>query len=185
MARKMVISVMSKDRPGIISDVTGVIYELNGNLADLKQSVLSGYFTMILTASFEDDVISGEIAEKISGVESETKLEVIVKDFSGNIDSESIEQSRNVYVITAQGLNQNGLVARMGKLCFGQAINILDFDSTLSGGLYSMIIHVDLSSVTSIDDVYVALDCFGKETALNVVMQHSDIFKATNDITLV
>ncbi len=183
MEKQMVISVMSKDRPGIIADVTGVIYELNGNLADLKQSVLCGYFTMILMVSFGDDITAGEIAEKISSVESETRLEVVVKDFVGTLDSGSVIGS-NIYVITAQGANKNGLVARMGRLCFAYGINILDFDTAVSDGLYSMILHVDLAGVASLDDIYMAVEDFGREVELNVVMQHIDIFKATSDISL-
>ena len=48
MKKQLVISVMSKDRPGIIADITGVILDLGGDLADLNQSVLGGYFSMIL-----------------------------------------------------------------------------------------------------------------------------------------
>ena len=45
---------MSQDRPGIVADITGAIYQLNGDLADLNQSVLCGYLTMILIATFDD-----------------------------------------------------------------------------------------------------------------------------------
>ena len=184
MAKQMVISVMSKDRPGIIADVTGAIYELNGNLADLKQSVLCGYFTMILTASFVDAVTVDELAARISSVESETNLEVVVKDFVGPVYAGLTSGNSNIYVITAQGVNRSGLVARMGGLCSGYGINILDFNTAVSDGLYSMILHVDLSGIASVEDIYLAVEHFGKETGLKVVMQHSDIFKATNDIAL-
>jgi len=185
MANQMVISVMSKDRPGIISDVTGVIYSLNGNLADLKQSVLSGYFTMILIAAFEEEITSDELAEKISSVKSVTGLEVVVKDFDGSVNPEPASDQNGIYVITAQGINQTGLVARIGKLCFEYGVNILDFDTVLSEGRYSMILYVDLSGTESVEDIYSAVDHFGEETGLNVVMQHSDIFKATSEIELV
>ncbi|RKX42690.1 MAG: hypothetical protein DRP64_09445, partial [Verrucomicrobia bacterium] len=48
----MAISVMAKDRPGIVAEVTAGISALDGNLADLRESVLCGYFTMILIAGF-------------------------------------------------------------------------------------------------------------------------------------
>ncbi|MBU4585507.1 MAG: hypothetical protein KKE63_10040, partial [Proteobacteria bacterium] len=56
MGKQMVMSVMSKDRPGIVADITGVIYTLQGDLADLNQSVLCDYFSMILIATFDDSV---------------------------------------------------------------------------------------------------------------------------------
>ena len=56
MNKQMIISVMSKDRTGIIADITGAIYELGGDLADLNQSVLGGYLTMILFATFYENI---------------------------------------------------------------------------------------------------------------------------------
>ncbi len=53
MKKQMVISVMSKDRPGIIAGVTGAIYKLGGDVADLNQSVLCNYLSMILSVSFD------------------------------------------------------------------------------------------------------------------------------------
>ena len=48
--------IMSKDRPGVIADITGAIFKLDGDLADLNQSVLCGYLTMILIATFEQEI---------------------------------------------------------------------------------------------------------------------------------
>ena len=39
---------MWRDRVGIIHDIASRIAELQGNIADLSQTVVSGYFTMIL-----------------------------------------------------------------------------------------------------------------------------------------
>jgi len=66
MERQMIISVMSKDRPGIIADVTGAIFELDGDLADLNQSVLCGYLTMILIATFDGSVTPEDVIAKLS-----------------------------------------------------------------------------------------------------------------------
>ncbi|MBN4071716.1 ACT domain-containing protein [Desulfotalea psychrophila] len=60
MSKQVVISVMSKDRPGIIADVTTVIYDLGGDLADLNQSVLGGYFTMLLIADNRGHLLTSE-----------------------------------------------------------------------------------------------------------------------------
>ena len=54
MSIPYIISVMSHDRIGIIADVTAAIKTLHGNLEDLSQTVLRGYFSMILLARFPD-----------------------------------------------------------------------------------------------------------------------------------
>ena len=53
MSKPYMISVMSHDRVGIIADVTGAIKSLHGNLEDLSQTVMKGYFTMLLLATFQ------------------------------------------------------------------------------------------------------------------------------------
>ena len=60
---------MSRDRPGIVADITGAIYQLNGDLADLSQSVLSGFFIMTVIAQFDSDISIKEI-KKVGLIES-------------------------------------------------------------------------------------------------------------------
>lgn len=184
MSKQMVISVMSKDRPGIVADITGAIYNLDGDLADLNQSVLCGYFTMILIASFDKKVTAEDVIAKFSHIESETKLEVVVKEIDEEIDTTSSGQSDMVYVLTAQGKNKSGLVAQMGEFCREHNINILDLDTTLNRGLYTMILVIDLAGTNSIDNVRADLETFQAKTELKVVMQHEDIFKITSDVNL-
>ena len=43
---------MSIDRIGIVHEISRAISELQGNIADIRQSVLCGYFSMILLAAF-------------------------------------------------------------------------------------------------------------------------------------
>ena len=45
---KAIVSVFSKDRVGIIADVTNLIASMNINILDLSQTVMDGIFTMIM-----------------------------------------------------------------------------------------------------------------------------------------
>ncbi len=175
---------MSKDRPGIVADIAGAIYDLKGDLADLNQSVLCGYFTMILAASFEEKTTAEDVVAKFSHIKSDTKLEVIVKEVEEEIEVSKTSLPESTYVLTAQGKNKSGLVAKMGEFCRSSNINILDLDTTLGDDVYTMILQVDLTNVTSVDSVRHELDAFGKETELKVLMHHNDIFKVTNEVTL-
>ena len=180
MSKNFVISVMSKDRPGIVADVTSAIYELNGDLADLNQSVLCGYFTMILIAKFRSSVSESEIVEKLSAVNSETKLEVVVKE-AEKIEKVDRQFDMN-YILTAQGENKSGLVAQIGNFCKDFNINILDLGTTLKDELYTMILLIDLKEIDSISELSKELKKFGDKANLNLVLQHEDIFKATTDV---
>ena len=45
---KAIVTVMGKDRPGIIAKVSTKCAEKGGNIVDISQSVLSDYFAMIM-----------------------------------------------------------------------------------------------------------------------------------------
>lgn len=175
---------MSKDRPGIVADITEVIYQLQGDLADLNQSVLCDYFTMILIASFPDTVIPEDVIAGFAHIQTTTKFEVAVKEMDIPIDITKARKVKEAFVLTAQGPNKSGLVHRISRFCCQHDINILDFATTLSGNVYTMILQLDMSRVDSVDAIRTSLTAYGKESGLTVVLQHEDIFKATNEITL-
>ena len=45
---KASISVLGGDRPGIIAEISGCLYRHNLNILDITQTILSGYFTMVM-----------------------------------------------------------------------------------------------------------------------------------------
>ena len=166
----MIISVMSKDRPGIIADVTGAIYELKGDLADLNQSVLCGYLTMILIATFNSSI---------------TPEDAIVKKIDTPIEILKARMPEKTYILTAQGKNKSGLVYGMSSFCYERDINIMDLVTTLADDQYTMILQLDLSHIASIKDVRDDLAEYADKTGLRVVLQHNDIFRVTNEIAMI
>ncbi len=184
MEKQMIISVMSKDRPGIIADVTGAIFELDGDLAELNQSILCNYLTMILIATFEKVVTPEDIVAKLSHVKSETKFDVIVKEMETPIEISQSSLPQKTYIVTAQGKNKSGLVYGISSFCYQRNINILDLATTLKDDQYTMILQLDLSNVESIVRVREDLDHYSKETGLHVMMQHYDIFRVTHEVTM-
>lgn len=184
MKKQIVISVMSRDRPGIVADIAGVIYELDGDLADLSQSVLSGFFIMTVIAQFDCDISIKEIKEKIGLIESATSLEVLVIE----VDSSEIIQSpslpEDIYIVTGQGQNRTGLVFSMGAFCKDHEINIIDYDTKLSDNIYSMILEIDLTNSESAEVIHDKLNNMAKKLGLEIVMQHKSLFDAVNEISL-
>jgi len=185
MERQMIISVMSKDRPGIIADVTGAIFELNGDLADLNQSILCGYLTMILIATFPGSVTPEDVIAKLSHVKSDIKFDAIVRPMEAPVTVKSNQMPTKTYVVTAQGKNKSGLVYGISTFCYERNINILDLSTTLAEGQYTMILQLDLSQIENIRKLREELDQYAGKSGLHVMMQHYDIFKVTHEVTLV
>jgi predicted amino acid-binding ACT domain protein len=176
-SRTMVISVMAEDRPGIVAEVTEGIGALNGNLADLRESVLCGYFTMILIAGFPPAVSPEEVASSLSGV---TGAEISVVPHQGSLDD--AVPAGQAYVLSAVGRDRIGLVAQVSRFCCDRGVNILDLASHVEDDRYTMMLLLDLSGIESIQTFKRELSALGEESGLNLVLQHNDIFRATNEI---
>lgn len=182
MSRQMIISVMSKDRTGIVADITGAIYQLGGDLADLNQSTLGGYLTMLIFATFDDDITPAMLLDKVDAIDSPTTLDVVARVISEPPDPALSELPQKTYIMTTQGPNRKGLVYAVSSFCFEHDINILDLATTIKGDTYTMVLQLDLSRVKSIVAVRGALEIFAREQGLQIVMQHHDLFKVTNEI---
>ena len=51
---KAIVTVVGKDRTGIVAGVSGKLAELELNIDDISQTVLNEYFTMMAVVSSED-----------------------------------------------------------------------------------------------------------------------------------
>jgi len=45
---KAIITVLGRDRAGIIAAVSGLLFKHNVNILDISQTILSGYFSMTM-----------------------------------------------------------------------------------------------------------------------------------------
>jgi len=69
----VIISVIGKDRIGIIRDVSAFLADLNINIVDISQTLMGEYFTMIMRANTEKssmplDKLGKALAEKGASV---------------------------------------------------------------------------------------------------------------------
>jgi glycine cleavage system transcriptional repressor len=183
MNNHMIISVMSKDRPGIIADITGAIFKLGGDLADLNQTVLCGYLTMILSVSFDPEVTKEDVVAAVSHIKSPCKFEVSIKE-TGD-DPPPGDPPEETYILTVQGPNRAGIVHGISSFCYLHNINITDLVTTLKNNLYIMALQLDLRGCDiSLDLLRRELDDYAQAGDLTVVLQHNDIFAATHEISL-
>lgn len=180
------VSVMSRDRVGIVHDVSQALSELQGDIADLRQSVLRGYFTMILHVSCASGTTAEDVEEKLAEVSQRSAypLQVCVAILEGEQEAAPEADLGHAYVLTASGEDRIGFVAGVTRFCAENGVNILDLSTAVAEGSYTMILLVDLSSTDSLETLRKALDAFRDQTGLQVVLQHHDLFRATNEISM-
>ena len=50
---RAIITVIGKDTVGILAKTTNVVAKLNGNVAEVSQTILQGFFTMIMVIEID------------------------------------------------------------------------------------------------------------------------------------
>lgn len=77
---KAIVSVIGKDRTGIIAKVTGKLFELGCNVEDISQTVMHGsYFTMIMLITLAEGLAVGAVNGALSSVAEELGVEIRVQ----------------------------------------------------------------------------------------------------------
>lgn len=182
MSTQYVISVMSQDRVGIIADVTTALQGLNGNLADMSQTVLRGYFTMILIASFPESVRPEDIRAALQACTGGNAFEIGIARPAGELPGESPVARDNQYVLTAVGPDRIGLVAAVSGYLREKGINIADLSTTVDRGVYTMMMLVELPPGSDVAKLKHGLQVAMEDVALSVELRHHAIFRMTNEI---
>ncbi|MBR0366754.1 MAG: ACT domain-containing protein [Clostridia bacterium] len=77
---KAIVTVVGKDRKGIIAKVSTALYESGVNIADISQTIMQDMFTMIMMVEFDShDVSVQDIDKKLSVIEKEMGLSIHVQ----------------------------------------------------------------------------------------------------------
>ena len=70
---KAIVSVIGKDKKGIIAKVSGALYDMNVNIEDISQTIMQDYFTMIMLVDLADaDKSFIQISDALSALGKDT-----------------------------------------------------------------------------------------------------------------
>jgi len=182
MSKEYIISVMSRDKVGIVAEVTTIISELGGNLEDLSQTVMRGYFSMILLAAMPDGITEEQMRKALKASAVLADAEIGVCGYTGSKVVERIDENANLYVLTSAGPDKPGQVAAVSRYLRERGINIVDLATRLNHGEYTMVLLVDIPKDTDIAKLRNSLQLSVDSLGLKVELRHRDLFRKTNEI---
>ncbi|MHC1631073.1 MAG: phosphoserine phosphatase SerB [Methanotrichaceae archaeon] len=139
-----VISVLGRDRPGMIRDLLEVIAKTKVNIVDLDQRVLQGLFVMSLVADFEK--------ARATPQELESQLQERAPKLGVEISFLPLEQyqgrrrsKKNLQVITILARDREGIIYDVASVAAESDINIEKTSVTARGDLISIEFVMDFS----------------------------------------
>lgn len=77
---KAIVTVVGKDKKGIIAKVSNALFENDVNIADISQTIMQDMFTMIMMVEFDETTVSvTDIEKKLEATRDEMGLEIHVQ----------------------------------------------------------------------------------------------------------
>jgi glycine cleavage system transcriptional repressor len=175
-----IVTVMAEDRVGIVHGVTGTIRDLGGNILELSQTVLRGYFTIILAAEFAEPPTPGDLRTAIEGEGKRFGLTVAVREAAERARVPAVPNGER-FLLTVLGPDQIGTIHGIAGCLADQGVNIVDLHARADGAKFSMVMEVFLPPVLPPGTLRAELERFGAGRGLESFVQHENIFLATSE----
>lgn len=184
-----VLNVMSDDHPGIVAAVTAAVESLGGNIDACSQTVLGGYFTLIMIVSIPEPIEPDDLARSIretprlgDAYQVAARRALVPAQSAPESDQ---EPDTDTFVMTAFGKDQPGIVRQFSEYLAGRDINIVDLYGDLRSDEFVLIGQLEIPRCWDIRVLQDDLEEMGHELGFTVKLQHNNIFVATNDIRMI
>jgi len=172
-----VISVLAPDRRGIIADVSDVIYGLGGNLEATSQTIMQGWFTMLIGAWFPISVREADVKQALGHV---ADIEVLVRRTPKDMTTAAL--GGDPYVVICDGDDKPGIVRGLSRCCASKGVNIDDVWNEVREGRFITVFHVTVPQDVDPKDFRQDLENVAATLGVALTLQHQDIFTATNSL---
>lgn len=179
-----VLNVMSDDHPGIVAAVSNAVESLGGNIDACSQTVLGGYFTLIMIVSVPETLDCDLLGERVRASGSDgAEYQVMVRP-ALSTPTAARQEASDRFVISAFGTDQPGIVRRFSQYLAGKDINIVDLYGDRTGSDFVLIGQLEIPAHWDIRMLQADLEQMGLELGFTVKLQHENIFVATNQLRL-
>jgi len=150
MTHRWIVTAVGKDRPGIVSGVTEVLYAGGCNLEDSAMTRLEGEFAIMLIFSTPKGVSETALRRAFGPLERRMKLAVELKSLTKQEGTFPTRKGKP-YSLSVYGADQPGIVYRVSKLLAENRINITNVETHRSANpkgskhkpLYVLLLEVE------------------------------------------
>jgi glycine cleavage system transcriptional repressor len=153
------LTVIGKDRPGIVAHITAALYDAGCNLGAASMMRLGGNFAIMLMVSHDGTVKT--LASLVSPVTESLGLALHCDRIEGHLH-EHIEPDVR---ITVAGADRTGIVAQVTGALAEAGLNILNLESDVAGTaaqpLYIM--HIEGQAIEGVESLQAAMEVIKRQ----------------------
>jgi glycine cleavage system transcriptional repressor len=163
------VTVISKDRPGIVADTAEVLYRLGCNVEDSSCTMLGGDFAMILTVSHAKPFTKATLVDEFRRLHEDKGLVAHVRSLTEE-DLNRPDPVGELCLISVYGADRPGIVFRVTRELALRHVNITDLNTKLIGSeaepVYVMMLEAYLPGEMTVEEAECLLA--GLRAELNV-----------------
>jgi glycine cleavage system transcriptional repressor len=169
------VSVVGKDRPGIVAEVSRILFEQGCNIEDSTCTILSGQFAMILVIHHPRMVKVAELDPAFDEVRSRMGLMVTV---FGLKEEEVVHEKSflgHPHIISVYGADRPGIVYTVTRELALRKVNITDLNTQVVGSkdrpVYVMVLEVDIPDAVDMKGLDREFDRIRKELNVSITLR--------------
>ena len=172
MENKYIMTAFSKDRPGIVADITEVLFENGCNLEDSSMTGMLDEFVIILLFTGQGDDLKDRLLRDCRRLEKEKGITAFIRLLEAKEKEKPIDFFTKT--IKVQGIDQTGIVYKVTRFLANNNINIENLTSRRrtspeSGtAMYFMDIKVQVPEKISVEHLEKGLSQVGEELNLEI-----------------
>jgi len=166
-----VVTVLGKDRPGLVADLTGEIFEIKGNIVDIEQSVIRGLFSMFMLVDLASSAVSyDEFSKRLNVLSKKLNVDTTLSVY-GKYDGDRLPKKRELENVTIMGKDKPGIVADISSALYETGTNIERIKMIARGDLLVMELTVDRKKKTDQQALREKLRSVGERIGMDIVVQ--------------
>ena len=142
---RAVISTIGEDRPGIVSEISAIVHDLNLSIEDSRMTVLGGDFAMLVSVAGGDLPLQ-RLETKLGKLAERMELAFL---FRRTRDRDGVE-GRVPYTVSVTAMDHPGIVHRVAEFFSSQGINIYNLDTVTERAahtgtpIFSLVMEVEV-----------------------------------------
>lgn len=181
---KFVLSVIGKDKPGILAKISGILFTHGCNIEDVSQTILQTEFASIFIVHNPGehplDEIGRSLNEALDGMELSAHLRPMAQAALVQVPS------TQPFVITTRGVDKPGTIAAVTGAIASLSCNVVNFRAiiTQDEGVDEMIMifEVDMPEGVEHRNLRRVMQETCGALGLDVSVQHREIFETIHRV---
>jgi len=165
------VSVVGKDRPGIVANITEGLFRLGCNMADSSCTMLGGEFAMILIVSHPRQFSKSRLFDELKPICDEMGMSLAVRTLHAD-EIVRKETEGEICIISVYGADQPGIVYRVTRELAGRNVNVMDLNTKLIGTpeepVYVMMLEIALPKGETPEGIEKLLESLKKELSVEI-----------------